>query len=155
MPPKKIVPPVPVAPGSGKPARKTRSDASEGDRPKPYPSPPYQPRLKPPNRADFSLYAEALTPGEMIIVQRVRGESPDEEIALLRVLLRRLLLASKGVEDPDLLSKYLEAFGRNSIRLATLMKVRKSIGLGEGDLGNAILATLKEVMKEFGIGQRE
>ena len=73
-----------------------------------------------------------------------------DEIAMLRVVTRRVLELANGMNDLESGINLLGVLGLASTRLASLLKVQKMLG-GEEDneISKAISLALSEVIEEF------
>jgi hypothetical protein len=75
-----------------------------------------------------------------------------DEISMLRVVTRRVMKLSKGVEDLDEAITVLGALGIAATRLAGLLKTQKILGGEQTDeVTAAINQALNDVIKELGI----
>ncbi len=77
----------------------------------------------------------------------------DDEIVLLRVIIRRVFDYTNSVEQNlDTWSKALSTLGMASTRLAHLLKTQRLLGGKESDMSSALSQALSEVTKELGYG---
>jgi hypothetical protein len=76
-----------------------------------------------------------------------------DEIALLRVLIRRVFERVDEIDDNlENWARMLNTLSMASTRLATLLKTQQKLDDGSGDdLSNALIQALKEVKDELGI----
>ena len=73
-----------------------------------------------------------------------------DEIAMLRVVTRRVLELANGMNDLESGINLLGVLGLASTRLASLLKVQKMLGGEENDeVSKAISIALSEVIEEF------
>lgn len=75
----------------------------------------------------------------------------DDEIAMLRVMARRLAETSQTAEKPEDIVATTNAFGAAVTRLAGLMRVQQFLAGGSTGTAQAISTALSAVMKEMGI----
>jgi hypothetical protein len=81
----------------------------------------------------------------------VMGQDLENEIAMLRVALRRVFEVVASAKEPDAACLALSTLGQASIRLAGLLKAQRLIaGAGNVDVAGALSEALSEVVKEFG-----
>ena len=73
-----------------------------------------------------------------------------EEIQMMRVVIRRVLEAARGCKDIGELSNLLNTLGLASTRVAGLMKTRKFLG-GNGDNTLEVISeAVEDMLKEWG-----
>ncbi|HHY88990.1 MAG TPA: hypothetical protein GYA06_08740 [Chloroflexi bacterium] len=78
---------------------------------------------------------------------RRKSDGLTEEIAMLRVVLRRVMaLADEGRPLPELL-RIAETLGKAATRLATLLKAERQ--LGQGEVTSALDEVLEEMIAEL------
>jgi len=78
-----------------------------------------------------------------------RREGLQDEIAMLRVIIRRMKsLADEDRPLPELL-RLCETFGRLSTRLAQLLKAERALGGGSSDVQSALDEVLAEMIQEL------
>ena len=73
-----------------------------------------------------------------------------EEIQLMRVVIKRLLRAARKTKKVEELSNLLNTLGLAATRVAGLMKAKKFLGGDENGLENTIEEALNDVLKEWG-----
>ena len=74
-----------------------------------------------------------------------------EEITMMRVVIRRLLKMARGCKDMGELVTVLEALGLASTRVAGLMKTRKFIGGDEDSFDEQINSVIDEITRDWPI----
>lgn len=103
------------------------------------------------NALKNGFYSRQLQSGELSDLEKVRGGNLQDEIDMLRVVMRRTLELSQEYETPQVMMKTLGALGLASIRIFRLMEAQKSLVEGSKDVARAISQALDEVMEEMGI----
>ena len=100
-------------------------------------------------RGFYRRYFESLEAGDL---DAMLGEGLQDEIDLLRVVTRRVMKLSRGVENLDEAITVLGALGVASTRLAGLLKTQKVLGGEKTDEVTAALnQALNDVIKEMGL----
>jgi hypothetical protein len=74
-----------------------------------------------------------------------------EEIAMMRVVTRRLLKMARGCKDMGELVTVLEALGLSSTRVAGLMRTQKFIGGEEDSYDRQINSVIDEITRDWPI----
>jgi hypothetical protein len=97
----------------------------------------------------YGRYFENLEAGDL---DAILTDGLQDEIAMMRVITRRVMKLSRGVENLDEAITILGALGIAASRLAGLLKTQKILG-GEQteDVAVAISQALSDVIKELGI----
>ena len=97
----------------------------------------------------YGRYFENLEAGDLDAVQ---ADGLQDEIAMMRIVTRRVLKYSQRIENIEDAITVLGALGIASKRLANLLKTQKILGEDRsGDAAAAISQALSEVVKELGI----
>ena len=73
-----------------------------------------------------------------------------DEIAMLRIVTRRVLVLAEDTEDLGTATDLLGAIGLAVIRLASLLKFQKIYGTTDTETSKAITEALNTVLKEWG-----
>jgi hypothetical protein len=77
----------------------------------------------------------------------------DDEIAMLRVVIRRVFNYTHSVDQNlDTWSTALSTLGSAATRLAHLLRTQKLLGGADKDMSSALSQALSEVTKELGYG---
>ncbi len=103
------------------------------------------------NALKHGFYSRQLQSGELSDLERVQGGNLQDEIDMLRVVMRRTLELSQEYETPQVMMNTLGALGLASVRIIRLMEAQKSLVEGSKDVARAISQALDEVMEEMGI----
>jgi hypothetical protein len=102
------------------------------------------------NALKHGFYSNTFRHGEILDLDAYIDEGLDSEIALLRVVTRRLLQLANDIEDLDDMIKITGTVGICATRLASLLKTRKILGGGEDtDITAALSQALNDVIKEL------
>ena len=104
------------------------------------------------NALKHGFFAKTYEEDELIDLEAIMAVGLDSEIAMLRVVMRRYLVFSKGVQDLDTLGRTVELMGMAATRLAGLLKVKRYLGGGEDeDLLSTINQAIEEITEELGL----
>src|SRR4030066_372644 len=75
--------------------------------------------------------------------------SLQNEITLLRVMIRRTMQLAEGIDDLREATRVLDALGAAASRLANLLKVHKSLNEGQSQLADEISIAIQRVNTEL------
>jgi len=103
------------------------------------------------NAMKHGFYSRFFRAGEVEDLETVLQEGLSHEIAMLRVITRRVMELADGVETLDEAIAAMGALGLASIRLSSLLKAQARLGSGGNDLAAAISSALSELMQEKGL----
>ena len=85
-------------------------------------------------------------------IEAILAQGLEDEIALLRTLLRKFLDTFGGFETLQDAARTLDIAGITATRLASLLKIQNAIGRGQGDETlQTINKVIEQVNKEFGL----
>ena len=100
-----------------------------------------------------AYYRRSLRPLDLQDLDVALAASLENEIALLRVVIRRVFEEASRDEAMSAQdwSKMLGALGLAASRLADLLKTQKAIGQGSSAASMAIQQALNEVVEELGL----
>lgn len=102
------------------------------------------------NALKHGFYATLFRPAEMSDLETMLESGLAGEVAMLRVMTRRVLALAGGVDDLDEAVGLLRALGVACARLASLLKAEKALaGEGESLARAAISQALTEVVEEL------
>jgi hypothetical protein len=107
-----------------------------------------RPRLKLHKDTSTNLYAEALTPAELIELERFRGLSPQEELVALRILIYRTLLLSNEAQSLEMMLKCLDGLGLACTRLTNMFRYLQKTGNDTEPMSQALIQAIDEVLEE-------
>jgi len=103
------------------------------------------------NALKHGFYASRFQKGELTALDTALADGLDDEIAMLRVITRRLFDLASEDTDPERLAKSVSTLGTAAIRLAGLMRTQSVIqGKGASSL-DVLSEALKEVSDELGL----
>jgi len=106
------------------------------------------------NALKHGFYSQRFSPLELHDLNIAMVDGLDDEIALLRVTIRRVFdLATKEGEDTETWFKALATLGLASTRLADLVRTQKLIKGNSSSVASALSQALGEVCDELGIHQ--
>ena len=71
-----------------------------------------------------------------------------DEIAMLRVTIRRTLELAKGIDDLETATKWLSVLGASATRIATLLRTQKLLGSDQPGL-DAISMAIEQLTQEW------
>jgi len=103
------------------------------------------------NALKHGIYRKHYTTDEITDLETALQSGLQDEIALLRVLLKRTFALASGVEDLEESTKTLNALGAATTRLSGLLRVDKLLGGGGGNAAEAIATAISEVATELGL----
>ena len=99
---------------------------------------------------DQGFYAKDFQPFEVQDLEAMLETGLSNEIAMLRVITRRVFSMAKGIDDFDEATVALRALGMASNRVASLLKTQAELGIKHGDdLLSTISSALEEVAQEL------
>jgi len=104
------------------------------------------------NALKHGFYSRRFNESEALELNDLKSGLIDE-IALLRVLIRRVFEKVDEIDDDvENWARMLNTLSIASTRLASLLKTQKNLNDGEGsELSNALIQALSEVKDELGI----
>jgi len=106
------------------------------------------------NSLKHGFYSQRFSPLEAYDLNIALAEGLEDEIALLRVTIRRVFdLVSEEGEDTETWFKALSTLGLASTRLAGLVRTQKMIQGDSSSVASALSQALGEVCDELGIHQ--
>jgi hypothetical protein len=106
------------------------------------------------NALKHGFYSHRFSPLELRNLDTALADGLDDEIALLRVTIRRVFdLATEEGEDSETWFKALSTLGLASTRLAGLVRTQKLIKGDNSSVASALSQALGEVCDELGIHQ--
>jgi len=106
------------------------------------------------NALKHGFYSQRFSPLEILDLENAMVDGLDEEIALLRLTIRRVFdLATEKGEDTETWFKALSTLGLASTRLAGLVRTQKLIKSDSSSVASALSQALGEVCDELGIHQ--
>jgi hypothetical protein len=100
-----------------------------------------------------TFYAPELSTQELRQFERLRNEGPAEEIALLRVLIRRMLQTLNQVKNFQEAIQSVNALSYLSGRLAKLFEVQSGMRDDGEEVTQAYLMALSEVVGKMRINE--
>jgi len=101
------------------------------------------------NAYKHGFYADKFMNREIDDLDEFVLEGLKEEIAVMRVFMRRVIDLAKGEKDLDKAIGNLGALGLASTRLAGMLKTQKLLG-GDGDrIAEALSNALDEVLEDW------
>ena len=74
-----------------------------------------------------------------------------DEIAMLRVTMRRTIELAKGIEEVETAIKWLSVLGASATRIATLLKTQKLLGTEQNSELDAIAMALDQIAQDWNI----
>ena len=102
------------------------------------------------------FYAGELHPGEMDDLEAARTTGLLEEIAMLRMTMRRTMAMARDLEKLDELLEVLKALSAASGRLASLVRAQVEVSGKRGSEMEALLErTLAEITAELGLDESQ
>jgi hypothetical protein len=104
------------------------------------------------NALKHGFYSRTFQDLEHLDLDAALAEGLDNEIAMLRVITRRVLDLGAGVDDLDTATKLLGVLGAASTRLAGLLRTQKLLGTDQTNTALALQDALSQVVLELGIG---
>jgi hypothetical protein len=106
------------------------------------------------NALKYGFYSQRFNPLEIRDLNISLADGLEDEIALLRVTIRRVFdLATEEGEDSETWFKALSTLGLASTRLAGLVRTQKLIKGDSSSIASALSQALGEVCDELGIHQ--
>ncbi|MGV8026760.1 MAG: hypothetical protein AB2L18_09405 [Anaerolineaceae bacterium] len=106
------------------------------------------------NALKHGFYSQRFSPLEIRDLNISLADGLEDEIALLRVTIRRVFdLATEEGEDTETWFKALSTLGLASTRLAGLVRTQKLIKGDSSSVASALSQALGEVCDELGIHQ--
>lgn len=105
------------------------------------------------NTAKHGFYSRKFREAEISELDASLSAGLVDEIAAIKVVMRRLFeVANEQEDNPNDLSNLLMLMGQTGVKLASMMRTQKLLG-GDQDqeIHNAVTTALKEVMKGWKI----
>jgi len=96
------------------------------------------------NAIKHGFYSHRFTPGELESLDPCISSGLSDEIALLKVLVRRLFEYADNPEDTDTICKTMATLSNSLTCLAGLVRTQKLLG---GTENNQIMSALSEALK--------
>jgi len=103
------------------------------------------------NALRHGFYSIKFQASEIDDLENTLTQGLEGEIAMMRVVTRRVLSLVDGVENLDTMINALGALGMASAKLAGLLKTQKMLNGEDTSLNQSIADALNEVVKELGI----
>lgn len=103
------------------------------------------------NALKHGFYAHRFNPGELEDLNAVSPQGLKDEIALMRVIIRRAMVLSEEGRAPAEVMEALDKVGMAAQRLANMLRTQKTLEGESSDVGAALNRALSEVVKEMGI----
>jgi hypothetical protein len=100
------------------------------------------------NAIKHGFYSKHIQKNELKDLEKI-GDI-QEEIQMVRVVIRRLLEAASKCKEVEELSNLLNTLGLVSTRVAGLMKTRKFLCQGKNGMEETINQAFDDVLKEWG-----
>jgi hypothetical protein len=103
-----------------------------------------------------SFYEAALHPGEVRDLEAAMATGLDHEIALLRIVMRRVFATASLEPEMEAagLQQLLNSMGLAAIRLGNLLRVQQQMGGAGNEAAAAIAEAISQVAEEMGLGER-
>ena len=96
-----------------------------------------------------SSYDLGLHGGDAEVLEGPLGDDVQDEIALLRIYIRRMAVLAKGIDDLDEAIVTLGALGRACAQVASLLRNQKAFDASKSR--DALEQALTKVMREFNL----
>jgi threonine dehydrogenase-like Zn-dependent dehydrogenase len=104
------------------------------------------------NALKHGFYSRQFRDQENLDLEAILAEGLDDEIAMLRVAMRRYFEVAAGIDDIEVLANTVGIMGMAATRLASLLRVRKLIGGGDEEkLLKTINQAIAELTEELGL----
>lgn len=98
---------------------------------------------------DVGFYGGVFTPEEIKDLETKLGAGLNDEIQMLRVVIRQVFVLAHGVEDLDTAINALSALGISAWRLSGLLKSQEALGEPRDAVVSAISAAIAQVQQEL------
>lgn len=108
-------------------------------------------QMKNVNALKSRLYDPALDDEEFDALDLNPVMSIQDEIGVMRILIRRVMMLAKGIDTLDEAISALGALGSASTQLASLLRSQKALADDPGRTTDTISQALSEVMREFNL----
>jgi hypothetical protein len=95
------------------------------------------------------FYSPTFTSTESLDLEKVSKEGVADEVALLRVGIRRLFAMAQVSTTPAEWATILDAIGTASVRIAGLLRTQRMIEGGQSNLSEVLSQALTEVCNEL------
>jgi hypothetical protein len=106
------------------------------------------------NRVKTGFYSKRFNGDELDDLEIELREGLTDEIALMRVMMRRVLDAADGETEKKDLIDTLATLGTSSTRLSLLMRAQAQINNHQTDIANLIIDAIEEVANANHLGDR-
>ena len=101
------------------------------------------------NALKHGFYSSQFKSKEVEDLEAYLRDGLADEIALMRVITRRVVEMGEKVEDLDRASELLSTLGLAATRLAGLLKVQRIIGGDDSEVTKSISDALTKVLEEW------
>lgn len=117
------------------------------------PSRPRKPGAQPGNlnALKHGFYSRLFRDGEILDLEAYFLHGLMDEIAMLRVWIRRVMAFGDGVESLDEAIGVLGALGVASLQLATLLRAQKNLGGGSDEFERELMRAMDAIHREMNI----
>jgi hypothetical protein len=106
------------------------------------------------NALKHGFYSRIFQDREAIELEAMLDSDLKDEIAMLRVVIRRVLQYSEEPESLEDAVRVLSAISTASARLASLLRVQKMLG-GAGEATDAISEALTQIVQDLHLDKRK
>jgi len=97
------------------------------------------------------FYSHQFNEVETKDLEALLADGLQDEIDMLRVMMRRVMALAKGVEDQDQAVRSLGSLSLAAIRLARLLKIQKDLGYSNDRTTKAVSSAIFSVMEEWNL----
>jgi hypothetical protein len=102
------------------------------------------------NALKHGFYSQRFTASEFEDLEARLSEGIADEIAMLRVIVRRLFnVVSEDEQDLEKLTATINTLGMAAIRIGSLLRLQHMLGAKEDDTTSVISQALTEIAKEL------
>jgi hypothetical protein len=106
------------------------------------------------NALKHGFYSRIFQDREALDLEALLDSDLKDEIAMLRVVIRRVLQYTEDVENLEDAVHLLSALGAASTRLASLLRVQKLLG-GASEASDAISEALTQIVQDLNLDKRK
>jgi hypothetical protein len=95
------------------------------------------------------IYTDQFRERELQDLEAFLASGLQDEISMLRVMIRRVMEYSNGVEDLETAVGVLGALGSAAQRLSGLLKTQREMALQNNEMGASLSEALAQVLEEL------
>jgi uncharacterized protein YjcR len=109
------------------------------------------------NALKHGFYSRRFRQGELhdleLLLEPGSGHSLSDEIAMLRVTMRRTMELAEGIQDVEIAIRWLNVLGASAVRIAALLRTEKLLHGSQFESLDFLSMTVDQVTLDLGLRQ--